>query len=254
MTQNEREEQRKAVEHALEAVYEVANDVHRYIDEDFNAAANQPNFQELAAQLVPDAQQQAEQGLSRSSLAQIAEIIRSCKKCPLGNLRQHAVPGEGAMNARLMVVGEGPGRQEDAVGKPFVGKAGVYFDTWLRAIGMSREFNVYITNIVKCRPPENRNPLPQEALTCLPYLKRQIALVKPDLILCLGKVAAHFLLERNDTLRAMRNSIHRFGNIPVVVTYHPAAVLRNTDLRSPVWEDLKQVANVLDLPLNQRGH
>lgn len=253
MTQNEQEERRSAVEYALRAIYEVTDDVHRYIDESFVSDENLPNFHRLAEQLVPDAHQQAEQSLSRSSLAQIAEIIQACVKCPLGKLRQHAVPGEGAINARLLVVGEGPGQEEDVVGKPFVGRAGKYFNTWLDAIGLSREFNVYITNIVKCRPPENRNPSVEEALSCLPYLKRQIALVKPDVILCLGKVAAHFLLERNDALREMRNTVHRFGDIPVIVTYHPAAVLRNSDLRSPVWEDLKQLANVLDLPLNQRG-
>ena len=251
MTQSDCEQKRKAVEFALTATYNLANEVQHYIDEHSLKEDNPPDFLAIAQQLVPGEQQQMEHSLERSSLGQIAEIITTCVQCPLGKLRQHAVPGEGAADASLMVVGEGPGRDEDATGRPFVGRAGKYFDTWLSAIGISREYNVFITNIVKCRPPQNRNPLPEEAHACLPYLKRQIALVKPDAILCLGKVAANYLLETNVALHAMRTTIHRVSNIPVLVTYHPAAVLRNSDLRAPVWEDLKRLAAILNLPLDQ---
>lgn len=141
---------------------------------------------------------------------------------------------------------------EDRSGKPFVGKAGEYLDAWLSAISLSRSSDIYITNVVKCRPPHNRDPEPPEVSACLPYLRRQIELVQPRMILCLGRYASQTILENRNPLRALRGTIHRYHEIPTVVTYHPAAVLRNTDLRKEVWQDLKLVASYLDLALKTR--
>ena len=253
MTQNEREDVRRSVETRLGQAWALFQEVQDYVGETPGVAAGVPDFHQRALEIVPDPQQQAADALQRVSLSQIAQLVANCSLCALGSLRTHAVPGEGVANARLMVIGEGPGAEEDRTGRPFVGKAGKYLDSWLTAIGLDRSTNVFIANIVKCRPPENRDPLPQEAQACIPYLKRQIALVKPDGILCVGKVAAHFLLGREDALHALRGTIHRFEGLPVVVTYHPAAVLRNLQLRRSVWEDLKRTANVLNLPVPNSG-
>lgn len=251
MTRTELEAKREAVESALESTWTLFDEVRLYVAPDNPAPPDPPDFSRRAAELVPEPLQEAATLLERVSLAQLGQMVETCHLCQLGTTRTKVVVGEGMPNARLMVIGEGPGAEEDKSGRPFVGRAGQYLDAWLNAIGLDRKSNTYIANIVKCRPPGNRDPLPEEAMTCMPYLKRQIALVKPDGILCVGKVAAHFLLGREDALRSMRDAIHRFEGIPVVVTYHPAAVLRNLELRAPVWEDLKRLANVLGLPIPQ---
>jgi DNA polymerase len=161
----------------------------------------------------------------------------------------------GVINAKVMLIGEGPGEWEDKLGEPFVGKAGKFLDAWLHSISLSRDENIFITNVVKCRPPHNRNPKAQEVASCEKYLDKQIALVKPEAILCLGKVAANHLLQRDATLHSMRGTFHQYQSIPLVVTYHPAAVLRNMDLRRDVWNDLKMLASFLHLPLvSKRGN
>lgn len=255
MTGHDRESRRKALESVLDTTWTLFDDAQRYLDKTPGSSigGEKPDFAARAATLVPDEQQEAGQALERTSLAQVAEMVRSCTRCPLSAQRKLAVPGEGSANARLMVIGEGPGAEEDASGRPFVGKAGKYLDSWLRAIHLDRTEHVFIANIVKCRPPENRNPSEQEAAACIPYLKRQIALVKPDVILCVGKVAANHLLQTEDALHAMRSTIHRYEGIPVIVTYHPAAVLRNLQWRAPVWEDLKRVAQLIDIPITPSG-
>ena len=257
--ETEVEDRRKAVETVLEETWTLFDEVQGYVDppskdtQRSSRTSVKPDFTQRAIELVADGKQEATDSLQRSTLPQVAHLIEDCVLCSLCKTRNHAVPGAGHANARLMVIGEGPGADEDASGKPFVGKAGKYLDSWLNAIHLNREEHVFITNIVKCRPPQNRNPYPEEAKACMPYLKRQISLVKPDIILCVGKVAANYLLQRDDALHAMRSSIYRHEGIPVVVTYHPAAVLRNLELRKPVWEDLKRVAQLIDIPISTTG-
>lgn len=250
MTPSDIDMKREAVAATLAQAWTLFGEVESYIDPQV-VLSEPPDFSTIASRVVPEPLQETERMLDRASMPLLAKMIGECRLCPLARERTKAVPGEGPANARLMVIGEGPGAEEDRSGRPFVGKAGQYLDSWLGAIGLSRTDSVYIANIVKCRPPGNRDPLPEEAHACMPYLKRQIALVKPDGILCVGKVAARFLLGREDALHAMRGTIHRFEGIPVVITYHPAAVLRNLQLRGPVWEDLKRMASVLELPLPQ---
>jgi DNA polymerase len=173
-----------------------------------------------------------------ASLAAIAELVAACTKCRLCEGRGHTVPGEGAVDARLVVVGEGPGRVEDQTGRPFVGQAGELLTKILAAIELPRE-RVFICNVVKCRPPENRVPQYDEVAACLPYLVRQIDLVKPAVILAMGGTAAQTLLNTKQSLGALRNQIHRFRGIPVIVTYHPAALLRNPNWKKPTWDDVR---------------
>jgi uracil-DNA glycosylase len=180
-----------------------------------------------------------------SSLADVATLIAACRKCGLCDARTNTVPGEGSATARLVVVGEGPGRTEDETGRPFVGRAGELLTKILAAIDLPRE-QVFICNIVKCRPPENRQPQFDEIAACLPFLYRQIELVKPKVILAMGNTAAQTLLDTKQSLGAMRNHIHRFRGIPLVVTYHPAALLRNPNWKRPTWDDVRIAARLLD--------
>ncbi len=187
----------------------------------------------------------AADSLADCDLDGLAQIIRSCEKCGLCQERINAVPGEGPSDARLMVIGEGPGANEDKQGRPFVGRAGDLLNNILAAIECPRE-TVYIANIVKCRPPGNRNPERDEMEQCLPYLRRQIALVNPEVIIALGSVAACTLLEVRTSLGALRNKVHRFCGIPLVVTYHPAALLRNPNWKKPTWDDVRIARRLLD--------
>lgn len=179
------------------------------------------------------------------SLAEFEKRINQCKKCRLGASRNKFVFGEGNPNAAVMAVGEGPGRDEDAQGRPFVGRAGKLLNDILKAIDFERE-DVFIANVVKCRPPGNRTPARDEMDACLPYLDKQIELIKPKLILCLGKTAAQGLLKRNDSLGKMRGETHRYGDATVVVTYHPAALLRNPEWKRGCWEDVKKLRKLYD--------
>ena len=179
------------------------------------------------------------------SLDQLASMIHGCQKCRLCEGRTKAVPGEGNPRARLMCVGEGPGATEDQTGRPFVGAAGQLLDQILAAIDCPRD-TVFIANIVKCRPPQNRKPLPDEAAACLPYLHRQIALVRPTVLLALGGTAAEWLLGVRKSLGELRNQVHRYGNIPLIVTYHPAALLRNPNWKKPTWDDVRIARQLLD--------
>ncbi len=172
------------------------------------------------------------------SLAAIAQLVAACTKCRLCEGRRHTVPGEGPGDARLVVVGEGPGRVEDETGRPFVGPAGELLTKILAAIDLPRE-RVFICNVVKCRPPENRQPQYDEIAACVPYLFRQIELLKPQVILAMGGTAAQTVLNTKQSLGALRNQIHRFRGIPVIVTYHPAALLRNPHWKKPTWDDVR---------------
>jgi DNA polymerase len=179
------------------------------------------------------------------TLDQVAERIRTTYCCDLCPNRTNAVPGEGNPKARMMLVGEAPGATEDQTGRPFVGQAGQLLNGILEAIGLKRE-DVYITNVVKCRPPQNRKPLPDEIAACIPYLYRQIALIKPKVIVALGGTAAEAMLGVKKSLGDLRGKVHRFGGIPLVVTYHPAALLRNPNWKKPTWDDVRIARQLLD--------
>jgi len=179
------------------------------------------------------------------SLEAIAEVIRVCERCALCASRTNAVPGEGNPRAGLVFVGEGPGATEDATGRPFVGQAGKLLDDIIAAIGLRRE-DVYIANVVKCRPPQNRTPLPDETAVCMPFLRRQLALLRPKVIVALGATAAAALLDTRKSLGDLRGKVHAYGGIPLVVTYHPAALLRNPNWKKPAWDDVRIARQLLD--------
>ena len=179
------------------------------------------------------------------TLEDVAERIRTTHCCALCPNRTNAVPGEGNPQARLFLVGEGPGATEDAQGRPFVGQAGNLLNGILEAIEVPRD-SVYITNIVKCRPPQNRKPLPDEIAACIPYLHRQIEIVQPKVILALGSTAAEAMLGVRRSLAELRGKVHTYNGIPLVVTYHPAALLRNPNWKKPTWDDVRIARQLLD--------
>ena len=175
-----------------------------------------------------------------SILGQFYQEIKECQNCPLGSTRKNLVFGAGAVDADLMLIGEAPGAEEDNQGIPFIGAAGQLLTKILVAIGLPRE-EVFIANILKCRPPNNRDPLPDEVAKCIPHLNKQIEIIKPKVILLLGRVAAQTLLDTRDSLKQMRGRVHKYKNIDVMVTYHPAALLRNQNWKRPTWEDFQEV-------------
>lgn len=168
----------------------------------------------------------------------LTDAVAHCTACKLAATRTQGVLGVGDHNADWLIVGEAPGAEEDAQGEPFVGQAGKLLDAMLAAIGLARGNNVYITNVLKSRPPENRNPQPDEVAACRPYLLAQIALIRPKIILALGRFAAQSLLETDETIARLRGRVHRFQDVPLVVTYHPAYLLRNLPDKARAWEDL----------------
>ena len=174
-----------------------------------------------------------------------AEVLH-CTRCSLHAGRTQGVFGVGNPQADWMVIGEAPGAEEDRRGEPFVGRAGQLLDAMLRAIGLSRAENVYIANVLKSRPPNNRDPRPEEVAACLPFLRRQIEYVRPRLLLAVGRIAAQNLLATEESLSRLRGRVHRFGelNTPLVVTYHPAYLLRNPADKRKAWEDLKFARSV----------
>jgi uracil-DNA glycosylase family 4 len=180
-----------------------------------------------------------------ASLGDIAEAVRLCQRCRLFKTATHGVPGEGNPNAELVCVGEAPGATEDETGRPFVGQAGQLLTKILAAINLSRE-DVFICNVIKHRPPANRNPATDEIAACSPYLIRQLELIRPKVILALGTFAAQTLLETKLTIGKLRGQVHRYHGIPLVVTYHPAALLRNEAWKRPTWEDVKLARRILD--------
>jgi uracil-DNA glycosylase family 4 len=181
----------------------------------------------------------------REELKKLYYEAQTCTRCPLSASRRTVVFGAGSVAAPLMVIGEAPGADEDAQGLPFVGRAGKLLDDMLKAIGLSREKDVFIANILKCRPPRNRNPESTEVQQCLPMLRRQIEILQPKVILLLGRTAATTLLERAEGVGALRAGTHEYRGIPVFVTYHPAAMLRDQSYKRPAWEDLKRLSATL---------
>lgn len=180
-----------------------------------------------------------------NSLEEVAGVIAGCRKCLLCEGRTKTVPGEGSPTARLMFIGEGPGQTEDQTGRPFVGRAGELLTQIIEAIELQRDA-VFIANIVKCRPPQNRKPLPDEAAACWPYLERQIELVSPKVLVALGATAAESLLQVRRSLGDLRGRVHSFRGTPLVVTYHPAALLRNPNWKKPTWDDVRIARQLLD--------
>jgi uracil-DNA glycosylase family 4 len=179
------------------------------------------------------------------SLKDFYEQIKDCTKCHLSQTRTNFVFGAGNPKAGLMLIGEAPGREEDLQGKPFVGAAGQILDKGLKAIGFARE-EVFIANILKCRPPENRDPRPDEIEICKPHLLQQIKLIQPKIILALGRVSAQALLETKSPLGRLRGRFHDFKGIKLLVTYHPAALLRYQQYKRPTWEDLQLLRKEYD--------
>jgi len=216
------------------------------------AKASEPNLQQQENNAaVADAARKLEK---------IADEVHQCRKCDLGSLRTNAVPGEGNPNARILFVGEGPGADEDAQGRPFVGRAGQLLDKVIAAMGLKR-IDVYIANILKCRPPENRDPRAEEIINCFPYLQRQIEIINPDIIVALGAPATRTLLNTNKSIGQLRGQFHEYyaglGRPPIKLmpTYHTAYLLRNysQENRKRVWEDMKKVLAELSLPIPQQG-
>ena len=179
------------------------------------------------------------------TLEAIAETVRQCTRCPLYATAKNGVPGEGDPNADLVCVGEAPGENEDATGRPFVGASGQLLTKILAAISLKRE-EVFIANVVKHRPPANRNPKPDEVEACSPYLVRQLELVQPKVILAFGTFAAQTLLATKTPIGKLRGSVHRYYGVPLIVTYHPAALLRNPAWKRPAWEDVQLARRILD--------
>ncbi len=215
--------------------YRLIEDTIDYLKTGFSSRERGPSFDTF----VGDAKSKKE-GMNK-----LNKDIKRCTECELHRSRKNAVPGEGNIDADIIFIGEGPGEVEDNKGRPFVGKAGQLLTRMLTAINLKRE-EVYITNIVKCRPPNNRTPLPEEVETCILYLKRQIELINPLIICCLGGPAVKALTGSNLGISKLRGTFHRYpgtdGGIPLIATYHPAAVLRFPErYKRAVWNDLKML-------------
>jgi len=193
------------------------------------------------AELIPSAIEKLD------SLEEIARKVKRCTRCLLYETATNPVPGEGNPKAELVCVGEAPGAKEDDTGRPFVGQAGQLLTKILAAIDLTRE-QVFICNVLKHRPPGNRNPRPEEVEACSPYLIRQLELIKPKVIVAFGTFAAQTLLNQKTPLGQLRGLVHRYHGIPLVVTYHPAALLRNPAWKRPTWEDVKLARRILDSP------
>ncbi len=183
--------------------------------------------------------QNVEESNNYNSLTDFENAISNCQKCSLGKSRDKFVFGSGNSNADVMIIGEAPGADEDKQGKPFVGRAGKLLTDILKAINFERD-EVFIANILKCRPPSNRNPLPEEMNECTPYLYKQIEMIKPKVILCLGLVAAHYLIDDKLSLTKMRGNTYEIKGVKTMVTYHPAALLRNPNWKRGCWNDVQQ--------------
>ncbi len=188
--------------------------------------------------VAPTLDPEREQRILQMDWTQLREAVASCKACTLCSTRRQTVFGVGDQQAEWMLVGEAPSAEEDARGEPFVGQAGQLLDNMLAALEMERGKNVYLANVLKCRPPGNRNPEPGELARCSPHLMRQVALVQPKLILAMGRFAAQALLETDASIASLRGKVHRYQGVPVIVTYHPDYLLRNLPDKAKSWQDL----------------
>ena len=207
-------------------------------EDDFAWFDDLPAHPPSAARVAP-----AEERAKPSSVASLdwdalAERVAACAQCRLCEKRTNTVFGVGDRNADWMLIGEAPGENEDRQGEPFVGQAGKLLDNMLGSLTLARDTNVYIANVIKCRPPGNRNPEPDEVVRCEPYLQRQVALVKPKLIIALGRFAAQSLLRTDASISSLRGRVHAYEGVPVIVTYHPAYLLRSLPDKAKAWADL----------------
>lgn len=201
-----------------------------------------PNTPDPVQHGLPETEEAAEPG---TDLDQFHQQICECQACGLGQTRQRFVFGSGAADAGIMFIGEAPGADEDRQGLPFVGKAGQLLTKIIEAMQLRRE-DVYICNMLKCRPPNNRDPLPEEIASCEPYLKRQIEIVQPVIICTLGRIATQALLKTTQSMGRLRGTLHEYEGIPVIATYHPAALLRNAKWKRDTWEDVKWLRREFD--------
>jgi uracil-DNA glycosylase family 4 len=190
--------------------------------------------------------------IARLTWDTFAADVDACTACGLCRTLQRAVPGVGDLRAHWLLVGEAPGAEEDARGEPFVGQAGRLLDNMLAALGLARGRDVYIANVLKCRPPNHRTPEPLEVAACRPYLDRQVALLEPGMIVALGKSAATTLLGIDATIASLRGRVHRYQGVPLVVTYHPAYLLRNLPDKAKAWDDLLLARRTLASPAAHR--
>lgn len=215
---------------------EIAHDLQGYLQYLKRLGYKGVPLSEASVQIL----EQGDKGSEAETLEMIRKDLGDCRRCGLHKGRKHIVFGVGNPKARLVLVGEGPGYEEDLHGVPFVGQAGQLLTKILKAIHLSRE-DVYIGNIIKCRPPGNRNPEPEEIAACLPFLQRQIRAIRPGLICALGTFAAQTLLQTHTPISRLRGHFHTYEDIPVLPTYHPAFLLRNPAKKRDVWEDMQEL-------------
>ena len=227
-----------------ETLYTFLDAANRMLSDGVLSPSSMPDFSDDpqmadSARNAAHGSDRAEGSIPGESIGEIASRIAACSRCGLCAARQNTVPGVGPESPLVMVIGEAPGADEDAKGEPFVGKAGELLDKMLAAIGLSRETNCFIANIVKCRPPENRDPSPEEAAACAPFLEAQIAALKPRAIIAVGRIAAQNLLKTQTGIGQLRGRFFDYQGIPLMPTSHPSALLRDENLKRPAWEDLK---------------
>ena len=261
MGNDERTKAVEALENALSRTDELFDSFSDVLKSDFGPTPHQRrDFHETAQKLVPKTPEpEPDLGFEKKpdderlhmSVDSLMADAKSCTRCGLCSTRKNVVFGTGCSDRpTVMVIGEGPGENEDIQGLPFVGRAGQFLDKWLSAISLSRDRNVYITNTVKCRPPQNRDPDPDEKQACFAFLKQQIAIIHPQAILCLGRPASTLMTGQSEaSMGALRGRFFFFDGIPMICTYHPAAVLRDLNLKRPVWDDLRKLARYLSLPI-----
>ena len=261
------EDKKKALEGALGKTEDLMNMFEKTVRRNWDMELPRSDFSKTAEMILGNLEQSEKAEPETAAVVQevvhapadirlsldlggLARDCGNCTRCRLASTRTKTVFGDGCIvRPDVLVVGEGPGETEDRTGLPFVGRAGELLTKMLASISLYRESNCYITNTVKCRPPENRDPLPDEKEACGPYVKQQIALIRPKAILCLGKGASCMLTGQDSaSMGQLRGRFFFYdGSIPMICTYHPAAVLRNPDLKRPVWEDLKKLARFLNL-------
>ena len=218
--------------------------LHQYLKQQKELYGNELYLSNEPASL-PEPKPEKKGPLANGKLDAYNQSICTCQECPLGKTRTNFVFGVGDPNADLFLVGEAPGEQEDLKGEPFVGRAGKMLDKILYAIDRKRGDGVYIANVIKCRPPNNRDPLPSEVKKCEPYLTEQISQIQPKLIVALGRVAGKTLLKMDVPLKEMRDKTHDYNGTPLRVTFHPAALLRNSNFKKPAWIDFQWIRDYL---------
>jgi DNA polymerase len=225
---------------------ELLEQIHHFLLQEIELYGDEPALSAMPSMAAPQIEiASGTVELTATSLTDLEQEIHDCQRCSLGSLRHAFVFGSGNPNADILLVGEAPGQHEDEQGLPFVGEAGALLDKVLAAIQLTRE-QIYLCNVLKCRPPNNRDPEAAEVKTCLPYLHKQIQLVKPHFILCLGRYAAQVLLDRTDSLSQLRGKVHQAMGASVIVTYHPAALLRYPNYKRDTWADVQLLRRLYD--------